>query len=281
MKKLILLICLLTGISGYSQPYQAVLGKDTTQWNYYTDFNSSTSISTAIFKAYGDTIINGLSYKILYDSYKKSTPVFKFYGFIREDSTTGKLWILYDNIECKVMDLSLSEGDTLLGYSLINENIFKITKDTIIDSRKTLFCDSRQLNLEGIGTSYVPYTFFPYTTAFGVNISYLLCYYKDGIEVYNNTNEQYYNCFMPFTSLQNVKDINSSKIFRFSENENTIKISSVDIQISTLDVFDLSGNQLIHKNVEDYYCIIETTNLFNGIYIIKINDTEIYKFLKN
>jgi hypothetical protein len=55
-----------------------------------TDYGRSDFIATAKFRAYGDTLINNKNYRLLSEDYINGIQT---YGFLREDTVQGKLWL--------------------------------------------------------------------------------------------------------------------------------------------------------------------------------------------
>lgn len=150
-KKLLFIILGLVGLTNQSfAQYQSIFGNDTTEWNgKYGVPDADFSYSV---KAFGDTIINNLHYKYLgsnmgvsqiYPPIGAGEPI----GYIREDTTTGRVWHIYNGEEILVMDMSLSVGDTFIFHTLISSSTpeynIKLVVDTVysFENRKYIGFD--------------------------------------------------------------------------------------------------------------------------------------------
>ena len=114
MKKIILLLFVVSAISTVGQTYHPLLG-DTTEWNiglnvFSVSHQRSFHILDGDHRAFGDTIISGLNYKFFEQEFSPQI------GFIREDTTTQKVWFREDGSspELLMYDFSLIQGDSVL-----------------------------------------------------------------------------------------------------------------------------------------------------------------------
>ena len=125
-KKVLLLAALLCAVALHAQenrPYQSFFGKESTQWNGYTEtYDISVDRNHTLVTSY-DTVMDGKTYKKIEHSWshKGGDSRLKDGGprcdlYLREDTTTGRLWcrIPNDEDEFIIADMSLKEGDTVI-----------------------------------------------------------------------------------------------------------------------------------------------------------------------
>lgn len=192
MKKIALLIwfcSLYLGSSG--QAYKTVFGHDTTQWNVKMEIPDY--IATIVYKAFSDTLIGGYNYKKVFEC-SNSSYIDKV-GYMREDTSSGKLWFLLNNGEEKlVLDLEINKGDTFL----VEENYECMVDTTYTKNELRYVVFNCNLNysdtlkfIESIG----PNNIFGWLNNWELGKeTTLLCCYKDNIQVYENSNLM--TCFL-------------------------------------------------------------------------------------
>ncbi|HON53302.1 MAG TPA: hypothetical protein PLS12_08855, partial [Bacteroidales bacterium] len=135
----ILLVIACVHVQAYAQTYQPILGKDSTQWNYVmyydVEFSDIERVTTHIYKAYGDTVINSIAYVRMYENdYKENLYAYNLIGFIREDSEQGKVWFMAKDEphEHLLFDFTLQLNDSVDVYftdSLAKSRYCVIEKD--------------------------------------------------------------------------------------------------------------------------------------------------------
>lgn len=298
MKKLLFVLFLgLIGLSNKSfAQYQSIFGNDTTEWNgNYGVPDAEFSYSV---KAFGDTIINNLHYKYLGSNMGVSQifppigagePI----GYIREDTTTGRVWHIYNGEEILVMDMSLSVGDTFIFHTLISgggsltEYNVNLVVDTVYTYNNRRYIgfqhdfhyfvfDFKLLFIEGIGANNM----FCHLT----NISqyydwiYLTCVHKDEELVYGDNNL----CLVYGMGLLDIEKDNSIKIYPTIVND-ILKIETQDNDIKELEIVDVLGrvvkSELVYNNKK-----VNCSQLNSGIYncVIKTKDNKriAKKFIK-
>lgn len=265
MKKLILLICLFAGISAYSQPYQAVLGKDTTQWNYISDCFVSDLYYTVIFKAFGDTIINNISYRILTEKeYLNGSN--SVYGYIREDTVSGRLWLLKDSVEYKLYDMSLKKNDTM--FFTKDSVILRVANIYIENNKKIIEFDDETTLIEGIGSTINIYNYIEHC-----GISSLLCSFKDQIQTWHN--KQYNDCVLYL--LKN-DELSYDQKYSVDIEKDNIKICSDESIIHSIKIYNLNGSLLFSSEPNENNTIIPIKKFIKGFYILIINNENVAKF---
>jgi len=270
-----------SGLAIYSQSYKSVFASDTTRWNVF-----QLSIEMGWTNAYyctSDTItINEKLYKVLYknilhdQSQKLTSNKDNIIGYLREDTTNGKLWLYRNaknisNPEILVMNMSLKVGDSIPIINSIYTDSYIYNKVRSIyyeNNRKIIELDREHFNwfttnnekikfIEGIGTNYGfedPYEFL------------LLCKYENGKSIFSSTNNCYFegtwgevkNQF--FEDIRISKNVNENKMTIYSSTENDLKIQVIDNTGRIVDNFNLVGNVCSHS-ISQYS---------KGIYFIKI-----------
>lgn len=224
-KKLLFIILGLVGLTNQSfAQYQSIFGNDTTEWNgKYGVPDADFSYSV---KAFGDTIINNLHYKYLgsnmgvsqiYPPIGAGEPI----GYIREDTTTGRVWHIYNGEEILVMDMSLSVGDTFIFHTLISSSTpeynIKLVVDTVysFENRKYIGFDydywsftgnSKLLFIESVGTLNI-FNYLP--TILYYSWCNLTCVHKDGELVYGENN----SCLVEGMGLLDIEKDNIIKLY--------------------------------------------------------------------
>src|SRR6185295_13399283 len=110
------LVCSCSLVHG--QTYQSVFGEDSTHWDIYHEVADGGF--TLPIKTIGDTLFNGVTYKLIYDDWSGEE------AFLREDSVHSKLYY-YSTLlqqEYLIMNLDWNQGDTVFPY---NPNISSFT----------------------------------------------------------------------------------------------------------------------------------------------------------
>ncbi len=168
-----------------SQPYQSIFGDSSTTWSLVKQ-GSCDDVCNAFYSPNGDTLINENNYKTLPN-----------YGFIREDSTIGKVWF-YDELwdqEFLVMDMTLNVSDGFIIYDLLgNPEQFFVDSINYQSGKKHIYLDGG-INICGMEEPLVfiegsgPNAGFNYQkTNGGGNYlqGYMLCHSKNEIKVQGN-----------------------------------------------------------------------------------------------
>lgn len=270
--KSIIFIILLLSVSNIQAQYQSIFGSTQTEWNFI-----SLTCDVAIVDTYmheRDTTINDIEYHIINN-----------WGLLRESDQNSKLWYrnFHDDDEILILDLSLSMGDT-----------FRInSKDFIVDS---VYLEN---NLKIIEFDYTPYNCgyyerLKFKEAMGPNLSFkfaltaedfdadlLRCLTKDSIT--NNFLESYFGADCR-SDLVNTQKIDKKDILVFPNPfSEELAIQFADNTLRTIDVYDMKGVQIFDKKTSLENIHINTTELHNGIYIIRIlesKDERIFKVIK-
>ena len=277
---LIILLFAFGQLTSFAQNYESVFGKDTTQWNFVTDYGGADFIATVQFKAFGDTVINEKDYCLLSEDYINGVQTF---GFLREDTIQGKLWLkkLNDTSEYLIMDLNLNVNDTfLLRNSQWDDRDEKFVVKEISDTNGRLvkLQGTESFNdisfIEGIG---VDYSFHIIEQS---RIYYeFLCSYKDNILTFDNPD--FGDCYIPFTGTD-ISDITTEQIRIYpipTTDKLTIKIGNN--QINNCKIYTMNGTLISNFTINSSELIIDLVNYQSGLYLIKINDRITKKIIIN
>ena len=148
--------------------YRSFFGSESTEWHVdeveYDQWGRFYKYNTG-----DDTVISGLKYKKLEvravhctapNTYEEQVIDSRRSGFVREDTTEGKLWVrnaITGNEDCLVVDMSLSVGDEFWSRNRQGE-LLAIVRNIYTDSlgRKVLVLDGDHdpmLFIEGVGTT--------------------------------------------------------------------------------------------------------------------------------
>ncbi len=261
--------------------HSSLFGEQNTSWMLtYEDFIGKHVDSCAIV---GDTIITAESYRKV-SCYFNGVIVETTFGFVREDTTSGKAWAIsrYDQEERLILDLGLTMEDSFFVSSVWWSGGIWAQVDTIYaaNNRKIIEFDleipwaSNETfkMIEGIGTNMGIF----YQNPGGVNFGpYLLCAYKDHIRVYTNDNPLYQGqCSLISSAIASpLSPIEQLVVFP-NPTADQITISR-DFQLpgSTvhISIIDLAGKvRYLKEHRNNQIITIDVSNLESGLYFVKI-----------
>jgi hypothetical protein len=287
-----------------AQPYKSIFAQDTTQWNvmyrFWDPIKSSEfkdtneylyrNFITVIHKIYGDTAINLQSYHY-FTGYNMMFSQSEFNGYIREDTTSGKVWYrrITDVNERLIMDFSLDSGDTFTFISFpFNDTIIaKVDSVRYINGSKQIYFDTTLLFpdgrkfcfMEGIGSNYLPFAFVDYDW---VTSSSLLCAYKDGLRTYScNARKPYTatgdscNWWQFFGAVKEFEQPLAFKIYPNPACNNLfIEYNGNEIFINcNLEVYNILGELVFEKEISSFgkEITLSLNDFPNGIFYLKIS----------
>ena len=225
MKKIIFtLLSLLLYVSNFAQPYQSIFGKEKTKFSIATPItvykdnpNLLGPVWTSGFETTAkDTVtIHGLLYEIFNSYIDPNTGAIEGYGYVREDTMTGKIYRYIPDLEEEflICDMTLSAGDTFQlpiffdydpswnyfyreqGYNAVVKQIDTIGGRKIIEfydipseTYSFFYNDDplhyRELNIylkfiEGIGPIYGPLGYLNGYTGQEYTLGAVLCVHRD------------------------------------------------------------------------------------------------------
>jgi len=299
MKKVFLIICLLCFLSlGSMAQYQSLFGNLQTSWNVLNENGSIYTTDSLVIGS--DTTINTNTYKkVLFYHLRHDEnllPVLEGTAFIREETATGRAWILYDNsvAEQLVMNLSLNVSELFMvgniNYPVDSVYVKDGRKHVRVQYGYPILLDypvsaGALTFIEGIGTTYG----FTYdyenggSGGFPANHGYpfLLCSWKDNAHIYTHENQNPFfgDCYKEDTivGIRNNNDSETEGITVFpNPAENNIVIESGDKGIEKITLFNYLG-----KKVEEVDCashlkknVLDVSKFPEGIYIIRIKSKD-------
>ena len=161
---------------------------------------------TDIYKIEGDTLVDGMSYKVMYTTRNENLTGWSVCGVIRETEDKQVLYrrdgSSYDEI---LYDFSMEVGDTIImnGSGFYPDWMFVVETNEILingEPRKQIVLEyswgDQEVWIEGIGSLYgIIDSGSLFLTGGSTN---LLCYYEDGDLIWQNTTPGYDECYMVY-----------------------------------------------------------------------------------
>ena len=190
-------------------PYHPIV-EDGKQWNVLFSYPWNPPEPqhkyTDIYKIEGDTLVDGVSYKVMYTTRNENLTGWSVCGVIRETEDMQVLYrrdgSSYDEI---LYDFSMEVGDTICmcDYGYDGCCMVVIEKgETIVNGepRKQIVLEyswgDQEVWIEGIGSLYgIIDSGSLFLTGGSTN---LLCYYEDGDLIWQNTTPGYDECYMVY-----------------------------------------------------------------------------------
>ena len=283
MKKLLIILFILSGnVLVYGQ-YQSLFGSQTTEWKLVEDWSN---LDDPLFVNYqlhvSDTIHEGDSiYYHIEGGFSFSTGNILESYFIKEDTLLGKAWTRKDSTFPWVLfyDLSLQIGDTIENQDFLNSS------QSIVDSvyfdnlnRKHIrFLDSYNLHerfefIEGVGTTQglVKMTWYM------LRRPSLLCQFKDGLQTYSFENPLVVNCNYSL-------DVNEKELkhFNLAPNPSNGHVSleiPENVKVLEINVLNMQGQVVFHQ--KGTMNGLNLSFLEDGNYIVHIETSEGFAYSK-
>jgi len=266
------LFCLLTLLFFYqsseAQTYHTLL--DTNKlWNYYDIYSGPNPHYTHLYRFTTDTTINGKKYFIPEIS-MDSINWFKENYYFREEDSTKRVYILYNNNEGLLYDFSLTTGDSVTILNTLTSIYQPVTIHVVsIDSiqidgfyRKIINTDFSTW-IEGIGD--IMGLTHPGDMSTGVLLK-LVCYYENDSLKY--ANPDYDSCFYVFLNVGEIDKENQLLIRTIDHN--SFIISSGEM-IDEITLINLLGEQLADFSVRSCQFSIDLSANAPGVYFVKCN----------
>ena len=190
-------------------PYHPIV-EDGKQWNVLFSYPWSPPEPqhkyTDIYKIEGDTLVDGVSYKVMYTTRNEDFTGWSVCGVIRETEDRQVLYrrdgSSYDEI---LYDFSMEVGDTIImnGSGFYPDWMFVVETNEILingEPRKQIVLEyswgDQEVWIEGIGSLYgIIDSGSLFLTGGSTN---LLCYYEDGDLIWQNTTPGYDECYMVY-----------------------------------------------------------------------------------
>jgi hypothetical protein len=282
---LLLTLLLIMVFEGRPQ-YQSIFGASETSWNQLKgNLGGSGTDSLAVGF---DTTINGKLYKNVkyYDiTAYPAQPLTTMEGFIREDILTGRVWYFtsMDTAEALIMDLSLTVGDSFFVGGVWNSNVGYHFVDSVwINAGKKYIRVDVEINpntggnnsekltfIEGIGTNIgIGYQDMYYIH----NFPYLLCSFKDGGTVYQNTHPAFLGiCRYSTVGLPNtVASSEGIMIYPIpTDNYFQLSFSNHNLQVDRLELLSINGKNV--RSFEKNETTLNIEGISPGIYFLSVS----------
>lgn len=268
------------------ESYKSFIHPEVTKWLYYSPQDGCMIEEV---DAYGDTIINQMTYKKLWDIYFVPQAPFinvnqqwrdysQFIGltnfFIRQNNDSSKLYLLdgINNVEYLIADMNLKVGDEfifpILGSDTVESIIYENGLKRILFKNFNAAWDNLTF-IESIGINR---NFFQLMT-YGGYPTILICY-SNSLYFFNTQ-----VCGCTDTKIDE-KDADTYKIKKLSD---YIDISFDRMAQRTWEIFDIYGRAIQKSSSVNQQSIqIPITELKSGIYFLRIFnlDNNEYKSLK-
>jgi hypothetical protein len=266
-----------------AQVYHQMLG-NLNKWNYLywmSDFGGVTfRYNTLRVRNFNqaDTLIKGILYNNL--SVENSSGL-----YLREDTTSKKVYILIDTSEFILFDFSLNKGDSfyfnfpefknlpaLYGWDKV-DTIYQT--QTLNGLRKTLHFKNffHREWVEEIGSTnwiYYPQEEIKNVFTGWFSYSYLLCAWKNNTQIYQDLGWK--SCYVDNTGFENLSNANPISLFP-NPTTSTFTISKNTNEALQFHLYNLIGQQVLNKNLIESETIIERNNLATGTYLFSITNT--------
>lgn len=282
MKKMLTFLILLTSTLSFGQSFLS----NTKKWNDLYAFHATCNCSMHETHSYftnGDSIINELSYKILYDSTFRGTSYadeiieLTKKGFIRENNSGDEIYYIENGttVENKIYDFGCNTGSSLT-IGLDTYTVHSTDSIYIIgDKRKVLYLSANKENglywISGIGSNKGLF-YFQYQQGL------LLCVNDNNKLLYKN--DQNYDCvYYDYDFDSSINETKTSTIDLYpNPTYDKFVIKSTEI-IKNITVFNSIGKLIISEspNITDF--TMDLSNYVNGLYFVQINN-ETIKFIK-
>ena len=260
--------------------YKSFIHPGVTKWLYHYPQDACGMVEISSF---GDTIINQLTYKVLWRSrnywidppysnineqWRENNKLsYKANAFIRQSCDSSKLY-LFDgnsNIEYLVADMNLKVGDEFefpeIGIALV-DNVYYNDGLKIIEFNINMYPPGKISFIESIGINR---EYFEIIRG-GYSASLLICYQNNSY-FYNYSEYQPCGCV-----ISNTDEVNIDK-YKITKQQDIIEVSFNEVALRTWELIDMYGRK-IHssKVVNQPKLLIPITGISKGIYFLRIND---------
>ena len=207
----VIALMMMGGMTVKAQDYHPIV-EEGKQWNVLFSYPWNPPEPqhkyTDIYKIEGDTLLDGVSYKVMYTTRNEDLMGWSVCGVIRETEDKQVLYrrdgASYDEI---LYDFSMEVGDTIImsGSGFYPDWMFVIETNEILingEPRQQIVLEypfgngEQEVWIEGIGSLYgIVDSGSLFLTGGSTN---LLCYYEDGDLIWQNTTPGYNECYMVY-----------------------------------------------------------------------------------
>lgn len=288
--KLIFVFCLLLSLLSFGQgTYKSFIHSGVTKWLYYSPQDACMKDEV---DAYGDTVINQLTYKKLWNIF--FNPPFPYINvnqqwrdytqfsgltntFLRQSSDSSKLYLFdgTNNVEYLIVDMNLKVGDEFifpkLGRAIVvnvfyNNNLKNIQFDLVNIPYGIGF-------IEGLGLS-------KHFKSLLVDIG---GYPPDNLLVCYSNNSYFYSIMNACACIDTKVQVVNADKYILKRQLNLIEISFEESAQRTYELYDIYGRGIQKSTIVNQQSIsIPITDLRSGIYLLRIYnlDSQEYMSLK-
>ena len=226
--------------------------------------------------------------------------------FIREDTILNKVYVRDGNSDLVLMDYNLNVGDTFsiafggqynlhryavidLDSILINATWHKVW--TYSPNLDAFFPFNNSVVIEGIGCIRHPLYFLQYSGCIECSYFYMYCFSKNGAtplvspgQPYGGSSTILFDNDTSCTKIPalNVDDLPYSRcgLKLFPNPANTsISITSTN-KIAALIIYDMIGRIVYSQKYNSKTAQVDIDSWPKGIYVVRVNDAEVKKFIK-
>ena len=303
-------LMMMGGMTMKAQDYHPIV-EDGKQWNVLFTYPWSPPEPphryTDIYKIEGDTLVDGVPYKVMYETRNEDLTGWNLWGFIRE-TEDGQVFSRRPSTsdEQLLYDFSMEVGDTIFMYEEHNEYMVVVEKGEILvneEPRQQIVLEypfgngEQEVWIEGIGSLYGIINSGSLFLMGGSTD--LLCYYEDSDLIWQNTTLGYNECYI-VTGQQGVLEVSPTtltfnepavpQVFTISNRtSNAVTISSINVEPDDNVVLlsfeglprTLQPNETMNVTVEvnsigykgyDYYNVTIATSIGYKHVIVKVNE---------
>jgi hypothetical protein len=310
IKILLYILLLLLGVNGINaqQQYKSCLD-GVARWSMLCECYDCSPYSIEIF-TYGDTIINGISYKNIRDEYfedfeetdinwKNHIPDLsdpsEYSYYIRENDDASQLYILYSTLygseEYLISDLNLQEGDEFLLPEIWRYLIFfgSATVDSVyIENGLKHIRFNRTFPQPGkVGSTEQPLTFIE---GVGSNVGFFSLSGWQTVNCFQNQSLFYKNettfcpCGYQGFGGDAIETVFSDRDYSLKQKEDGVEIHS-SVENVQIFLYNINGQLYYKRNFPaGKELFVPTATFPKGVYIMKIlnrktNQTSIHKII--
>ena len=240
---------------------------------------------TTYNKFEGDTTINGISYKKIWEAKDSGASEWSLAGFIRKEENAYFLLNLWGE-EGLVYNFDLEVGDTITvnntiiySYPVVAEvyDIDSVFIEPLDEYRRRMvmisYPDFYEYWVEGVGSNGGIVRSGCYVAPFTGGGSYMLCEWENGQKIYDNEDFDY--CYDSTVGIDD-KNENKNVFINISpmplKEQSIISFNQSYGEIVHLDIFDIYGKKVISKQLRsDEVLVITKSQFAPGIYLVTIN----------
>jgi len=266
----------------------------------FPDSNAIWSVNNEKYFIDGDSTYNLIDYKKYYFTNDSIVTTGSFFALLREDTVLKKVFaIASGNIQEHLLyDFSLSVNDTISVYplSFISSIGSILIKVDLIDSiqigsnyHKRIKISGVYQNtgfdeywIEGIGSTMGVFnTGITGVVVFDAYYPSLLCFEKNGINLYSNPN--FTSCYQDYPTAITEYSLSNNSLLFPNPAKNFVFIKS-DYEIKSYKIESLLGQLIMQEKTNAKSCSIDVSNYLDGIYLVTLitnNGTIVKKLIKN